>query len=141
MCQPLKIYHVRFFCSSQLNDHQLNNRNNKDAINPLITIMENSKKIQLPAARGNTNNANKLYNHLLDILRSKNLGWHIVSDISKSFIDRLTNFLWYIDPHHAKLRSRSCTIPNFVQDLPEYVANSKYNTFYDRSHHKKEDLK
>ncbi|CAG8593330.1 12198_t:CDS:2, partial [Funneliformis caledonium] len=53
------------------------------------------KKIQLPAVRENTNNINKLYNHLLDILRSKDLGWHIVStsNIGKSFVDRLTNLL------------------------------------------------
>ena len=140
MCQPLKIHHIRFIYSSQFNN-QSDNR--QDTTNPFTIMMENSKKIQLPAARGNTNNINKLYNHLLDILRSKDLGWHIAStsNIGKSFVDRLTNLLWYIDPHHAKLRSRGCIMPNFVQNLPEYMANSKYNTFYDSSHHKKEDLK
>ncbi|POG73513.1 hypothetical protein GLOIN_2v1772386 [Rhizophagus irregularis DAOM 181602=DAOM 197198] len=56
------------------------------------------------------------------------------------FVSRLSNLIWYIDPHHSKFTSRSCHLPKFVDDLPEYKAKSSYNQYYINSHHKKTEI-
>ncbi|CAB4373275.1 unnamed protein product [Rhizophagus irregularis] len=39
-----------------------------------------------------------------------------------------------------KFTSRSCHLPKFVDDLPEYKAKSSYNQYYINSHHKKTEI-
>jgi len=54
--------------------------------------------------------------------------------------NRLTDLLWYLDLHHAKLKDRGCNLPNIFLNLPEYKINSIYNKFYFTGKHKKEQL-
>ena len=48
--------------------------------------------------------------------------------------------LWYIDPHHEKIKARGCTIPDIFLTLPQYQINETYNQFYFTGHHKKEQI-
>ncbi|CAH1770927.1 9192_t:CDS:1, partial [Entrophospora sp. SA101] len=80
-----------------------------------------------------------LFNDLLKILREKELGWlnnnHLT--IGNSFINKITNLVWYLDPHHHKLEKRGLRLPNLIANLPEYISNSNYNLYYHNMKHKK----
>lgn len=77
-----------------------------------------------------------LYNELIMLFREKNVGWkgdlHI--DVGKTFIERLTQVLWYIDPHLPKFKKRGCQL---FAELPTYAQNQHYNQFFHTSKHKK----
>ncbi|CAG8625565.1 13722_t:CDS:1, partial [Dentiscutata heterogama] len=53
---------------------------------------------------------------------------------------RLSNAIWYIDPHIKLLQNRACHMPSLFKQLAMYKSGSTYNTFYFTSHHKKEKL-
>ncbi|CAJ0895890.1 20155_t:CDS:2, partial [Entrophospora sp. SA101] len=76
-----------------------------------------------------------LFNDLLKILREKELGWlnnnHLT--IGNSFINKITNLVWYLDPHHHKLEKRGLRLPNLIANLPEYISN---NLYYHNMKHK-----
>src|SRR5207253_3171322 len=58
----------------------------------------------------------------------------------EQFVTRLSNLLWYIDPHCSKFTLRSYHLPKFIDELPEYKAKSSYNQYYFNSHHKKLEI-
>ena len=66
-----------------------------------------------------------LYNELIRLFREKNAGWkgNLHIDIGKSFIERLTQTLWYIDPHLSKFKKRGCNLPQLFAELPTYSQN------------------
>jgi len=101
--------------------------------------MINAQNNQLPPPKSTTTRIGLLYNHLIDILRKQSLGWkgglHLT--VGKSFVDRLSNLLWYIDPYQENISQRSFTMPAFIEDLPEYKANHIYNEYYNTSKKKK----
>jgi hypothetical protein len=68
--------------------------------------MESSKKLKLPSKHSIISKKDKLYNDLINVLEQLSLGWINVSheSIGNNFINRLTDLLWYIDPHHEKLK-------------------------------------
>lgn len=134
----LRAHHIRF----SLNDSIISSPPNKNIPNALEALMQNSKKLQLPPAKSYAIRPDLLYNHLLEMLREKGLGWagglHLT--IGKDFVKRLTNLIWYIDPHWQKFTRRSSHIPLFIQQLPEYQKDQAYNLYYEESHHKKEEI-
>ena len=75
-------------------------------------------------------------------LYDKFIGWTggMHKTFGNKFINRLTDLLWYLDPHHAKLKDCRCNLPNIFLNLPEYKINSIYNKFYFTGKHKKEQL-
>src|SRR6266542_498067 len=75
-------------------------------------------------------------------LYDKFIGWTggMHKTFENKFINHLTNLLWYLDPHHAKLKDCRCNLPNIFLNLPEYKINSIYNKFYFTGKHKKEQL-
>jgi hypothetical protein len=78
----------------------------KKSIEPLKIIMESSKKLKLPSKHSIISKKDKLYNDLINVLEQLSLGWINGSheSIGNNFINRLTDLLWYIDPHHEKLK-------------------------------------
>ncbi|PKK44019.1 hypothetical protein RhiirC2_804157, partial [Rhizophagus irregularis] len=104
--------------------------------------MSNATNIHLPLAQGLTTRNNLLYNHVIDLLRIQKLGWfgdaHTTSGVQ--FVSRLSNLIWYIDPHRSKFIQRSYHFPKFIEELPEYKASSSYNQYYNNSHHKKIEI-
>lgn len=108
--------------------------------NPLDIIMQTAQQPQLPQLRRPENNRlDMLYNELIMLFQNKNVGWkgglHI--DVGKTFIERLTQVLWYIDPHLPKFKKRGCNLPQLFAELPTYAQNQHYNQFFHTSKHKK----
>ncbi|CAG8823409.1 42512_t:CDS:2, partial [Gigaspora margarita] len=58
----------------------------------------------------------------------------------KLFLEHLSSAIWYADPYIKLLKSYSYDMPTLFLQLPVYKSNSIYNTFYFKSHHKKERL-
>ena len=87
----LKAHHIRF----SLNDNIIPPSPDKNIPNALEILMQNSKKIQLPPAKSYAIRPDLLYNHLLEILQKKELGWtsglHLT--IRKDFVKRLANLI------------------------------------------------
>ena len=112
--------------------------------NPLDIIMQTVQQPQLPQLRRFENNRlDMLYNELIILFREKNVGWkrglHI--NIGKIFIERLTQILWYIDPHLFKFKKRGCNLSQLFMELPTYSQNQNYNDnqyFYNSKHKKTE---
>lgn len=131
----LKFTEIKFKItpSSLVPQHVLQN-------NPLDIIMQTVQQPQLPQLRRPENNRlDMLYNELIILFQEKNVGWkgglHI--DIGKAFIERLTQILWYIDPHLPKFKKRGCNLPQLFTELPTYSQNQNYNQYFHNSNHKK----
>lgn len=135
----LKAIHIRFTWND---DCDINNSQEENRINAFNILMSNATNIHLPLAQSLTTRNNLLYNHIIDLLRIRKLGWlsdaHTTSGVQ--FVSRLSNLIWYIDPHCSKFIQRSYHFPKFIDELPEYKANSSYNQYYNNSHHKKTEI-
>ncbi|CAB5361745.1 unnamed protein product [Rhizophagus irregularis] len=136
----LKAIHIRFTWNDENDD--INDSQTKNPKNALDILMSNATGIHLPSAQGLNTRNNLLYNHIIEILRTRKLGWFggVHTTSGTKFVSRLSNLIWYIDPHRSKFTSRSCHLPKFVDDLPEYKAKSSYNQYYINSHHKKTEI-
>ncbi|CAB5394543.1 unnamed protein product [Rhizophagus irregularis] len=132
--------HIRFTWNDENDD--INDSQTKNPKNALEILMSNATGIHLPSAQGLNTRNNLLYNHIIEILRTRKLGWFggVHTTSGAKFVYRLSNLIWYIDPHRSKFTSRSCHLPKFVDDLPEYKAKSSYNQYYINSHHKKTEI-
>lgn len=121
---------------------ELESLKDKTVINPLERMMENSKKLHLPTKHVIVNRKDLMFNDLIDLLNQKSVGWviGIHETIGNSFVNKLIDLLWYIDPHHEKIKVRGCIIPDIFLTLPQYQINETYNQFYFTGHHKKEQL-
>ncbi|CAG8830612.1 39030_t:CDS:2, partial [Gigaspora margarita] len=58
----------------------------------------------------------------------------------KTFINRLTSALWYIDPHLSTLYAHLYHLPALFTQLKMYQDGKSYNEFYYTSYHKKNQL-
>lgn len=107
-----------------------------------VLLMSNAKQLYFPEKLTRGNSRNCLYNDLIDLFKEKGGGWFAGSQNTrgKLFLERLSSAIWYVDPHIKLLKSRSCHMPALFLQLPVYKSNSIYNTFYFKSHHKKERL-
>ena len=131
----LKFTEIKFKITSSPPIPQRTSQNN-----PLDIIMQTVQQLQLPQLRRPENNRlDMLYNELIMLFQKKKAGWrgglHI--DVGKIFIERLTQVLWYIDPHLPKFKKRGCNLPKLFTELPTYVQNQHYNQFFHTSKHKK----
>ncbi|PKC61559.1 hypothetical protein RhiirA1_444377 [Rhizophagus irregularis] len=83
-----------------------------------------------------------LYNDFLKILQERKLGWlndnHLT--IGHSFIRRVTDLVWYLDPHLGKLEKRGLKLPKIIAKLPVYASESHYNLYHDTTKHKKIEI-
>ena len=138
LCEKFQPYQVRFTLKEQENLEQ--EEREKPSVNGLDEIMKTSRIRKLPKERNFVSWHDLLYNDLINLLKSESLGWYgeYYESIGSGFIKALTNFLWYIDPHHEKLKCRSCVIPEIFLLLPQYKIKSFYNLFYYTEKHKKE---
>src|SRR3990170_6411787 len=134
----LKFTEVKFKISPQLPVQQ-----QVLQINPLNTMMQAAQQLQLPQLRRPENNhLDMLYNEIILLFQKKNAGWKGGShnDIGKIFIERLTQTLWYIDPHLHKFKKRGCNLPLLFKELQTYSQNQHYNQFFNTSKHKKVEV-
>ncbi|GBB87231.1 hypothetical protein RclHR1_13680004 [Rhizophagus clarus] len=79
-------------------------------VNGLCEIMKASRIPRLPKERNFVTRYDLLYNDLVKLLKVESLGWygeHYESSGS-GFIKALADLLWYVDPHHEKLKLQCC---------------------------------
>jgi hypothetical protein len=55
-------------------------------------------------------------------------------------VNRLSDALWYIDPHLFTLRAHSYHLPILFTQLKTYQDDETYNKFYHTGHHRKSPL-
>lgn len=141
ICSQLDATHIRFICSSNSENEsqEVDLTNQESAIDRL---MKENNQVKLPSVKNTNNRKDLLFNDFIKILQKRKLGWvnnkHLT--IGKDFAERVTNLIWYIDPHLQKFKQRSIELPLILKDLPQYKAKSQYNTYYETGHHKKTDI-
>jgi len=138
-CKNFEPYQLQFTLNTTESESLEDIRTN---INPLERMMENSKRLHLLTKHLFVNRKDLMFNDLIDLLNQKSVGWiiGIHETIGNSFVNKLIDLLWYIDPHHEKIKARGCTIPDIFLTLPQYQINETYNQFYFTGHHKKEQI-
>ncbi|CAB4491167.1 unnamed protein product [Rhizophagus irregularis] len=138
-CFQLKAQHVRFTIShSILIPDELSNEGSS-AFNFMMTQQRLKK---LPPLYNSQFRNDLLYNDFLKILQERKLGWlndnHLT--IGHSFIRRVTDLVWYLDPHLGKLEKRGLKLPKIIAKLPVYASESHYNLYHDTTKHKKIEI-
>ncbi|POG77768.1 hypothetical protein GLOIN_2v1870994 [Rhizophagus irregularis DAOM 181602=DAOM 197198] len=138
-CFQLKAQHVRFTIShSILIPDELSNEGSL-AFNFMMTQQRLKK---LPLLYNSQFRNDLLYNDFLKILQERKLGWlndnHLT--IGHSFICRVTDLVWYFDPHLGKFEKRGLKLPKIIAKLPVYASESHYNLYHDTTKHKKIEI-
>uniref|UniRef100_U9T4T2 Uncharacterized protein n=1 Tax=Rhizophagus irregularis (strain DAOM 181602 / DAOM 197198 / MUCL 43194) TaxID=747089 RepID=U9T4T2_RHIID len=110
--------------------------------NAFDLLMRNSQLVCLPEQRKEDTRRDLLYNDIIKLLQSKEVGWKsgTHSTLGKSFVERLTAALWYIDPHCTKFTERSLSLGEFFDGLNQYRHDQHYNLFYFTGRHAKYNL-
>jgi hypothetical protein len=114
----------------------------KNKPNALNILMNSSRQPLLPKRCNEHNNCNRLYNEIIELFQVQSVGWIGGSHntIGKTFVNCVTNAIWYIDPHLSTLRTHSYYLPALFTQLKTYQEGGTYNTYYYTSHHKKHPL-
>ncbi|CAB5370419.1 unnamed protein product [Rhizophagus irregularis] len=139
MLEVLSFLQVKFSIIEKINSDTPALIQNTDAFN---ILMNNSRQLLLPQRCTEYNRCNQLYNEIIDLFRDQKVGWisDVHNTIGKTFVNRITDAIWYIDPHLSTLHARSCSLPVFFTQLKTYQDGEIYNKFYHTSHHKKVQL-
>ncbi len=76
-------------------------------------------RARTPSLTQERNRKDKLYNAVIENLKSRGLQWRSdeVESIGVNFVKSFTEVLWYIDGHHATFSSRGYQIPPCFADL------------------------
>ncbi|PKY22926.1 hypothetical protein RhiirB3_504468, partial [Rhizophagus irregularis] len=138
-CFQLKAQHVHFTISHSISiPNELSNEGSS-AFNFMMTQQRLKK---LPPLYNSQFRNDLLYNDFLKILQERKLGWlndnHLT--IGHSFIRRVTDLVWYLDPHLGKLEKRGLKLPKIIAKLPVYASESHYNLYHDTTKHKKIEI-
>ena len=142
MLEVLGFMQVKFCLVNTNSDIQDAPAPSQNKLNAFRILMENSCKPLLPQYRTEYNNCDKLYNEIVELFQAQKVGWTGGSHdtIGKKFVNRLTDALWYIDPHLSTLNARSYHLPVLFTQLKTYQGDEIYNKFYNTSHHRKNPL-
>ena len=79
---------------------------------------------------------NKLFNDILDILKSSAVGWSKddVNDRGSPLVDKITDCLWYLDGHHHTLAAEGFPVYNpEMSHSPEMSQLSRNVTILSRN--------
>ncbi|CAG8604645.1 19131_t:CDS:2, partial [Racocetra fulgida] len=111
--------------------------------NAFDLLMKNSQNTQLPELKKENTHRDLLYIDIICLLQNKEVGWKnaMHNTIGKSFIERLTAALWYIDPHCIKFTARYLSLGELFNELDQYKKDQHYNLFYNTGKHAKSNLK
>ena len=142
MLEVLGFLQVKFSIIEKINSDTPALIQNTNTLNAFNVLMNNSRQPLLPQHCTEYNHCNQLYNEIIDLFRDQKVGWTggVHDTIGKTFVDRITNAIWYIDPHLSTLYARSCNLPVFFTQLKTYWDGETYNKSYHTSHHKKVQL-
>ena len=91
------------------------NRESSSSPNAFEILMRSQRRILLPQkVSSDTMRADqKMYNDVIDLLASWNVGWSpdSVETVGKCCVKTIVGALWYLDPHHEHFCARSLAIP------------------------------
>ncbi|CAB4435152.1 unnamed protein product [Rhizophagus irregularis] len=122
-CFQLKAQHVRFTISHSISILDELSNEGSSAFNFMMTQQRLKK---LPPLYNSQFRNDLLYNDFLKILQERKLGWlndnHLT--IGHSFIRRVTDLVWYLDPHLGKLEKRGLKLPKIIAKLPVYASET-----------------
>ena len=137
MLFELNFTHIKFILEAEVMETRVQERPN--AFN---MIMETSQHIHLPEQKKEHIRQDLLYNDIIRLFRNKSVGWKngMHNILGKSFIERLTAALWYIDPHRMKFTERSIPLGELFDELDQYQKNQHYNLYYFTGKHAKYNL-
>ncbi|CAB4425636.1 unnamed protein product [Rhizophagus irregularis] len=123
-CFQLKAQHVRFTISHSISIPDELSNEGSSAFNFMMTQQRLKK---LPPLYNSQFRNDLLYNDFLKILQERKLGWlndnHLT--IGHSFIRRVTDLVWYLDPHLGKLEKRGLKLPKIIAKLPVYASETQ----------------
>ena len=135
-CSQLKAQHVRFTIDSIINELS------DERVSAFDLMMAQQHLKKLPPPCNTQFRTDVLYNDFLKVLQERKLGWlnnsHMT--IGHSFIRKVTDLVWYLDPHLGKLEKRGLKLPIIIAKLPVYASKSHYNLYYDTMKHKKNEV-
>ncbi|GES77507.1 hypothetical protein GLOIN_2v1482475 [Rhizophagus clarus] len=139
LCKKFQPCQIKFTLKEQENLE----KEDRQKVNGLCEIMKASRILRLPKERNFVTRYDLLYNDLVKLLKVESLGWYgeHYESTGSGFIKALADLLWYVDPHHEKLKLRCYVIPEIFLSLSQYKIKSSYNLFYYAGKHKKEQLK
>ena len=102
----------------------------------VFTMMMNATRTQffLPDRKievdklGKKLSKNKLFNDILDILKSSAVEWSKddVNDRGSSLVDKITDCLWYLDRHHHTLAAQGFPVPKEFEHFQGYNIPDKH---------------
>ena len=91
------------------------NRESSSRPNAFEILMRSQRKILLPkkVSSDTMRTDQKMYNHVIDLLASWNVGWspNSVETVGKRCVKTIVGASWYLDPHHECFSAQSLTIP------------------------------
>ena len=91
------------------------NRESSSSPNAFEILMRSQRRILLPQkVSSDTMRADqKMYNDVIDLLASWNVGWSpdSVETVGKRCVKTIVGALWYLDPHHERFSARSLASP------------------------------
>jgi hypothetical protein len=82
-----------------------------------------SRELRYPALKKDSTKAdNRLYNDLVDSIKSLKIGWTVnnVDIVGTKVVGTLANALWYLTCHQTKLGDRGCHIPDLFAKFRDY---------------------
>lgn len=95
--------------------------------NAFSQLMKNASALSLPAkynpSARSINKKEQMFNDILALMQEKGLqGWHAdtAQTIGARFVESIVNVLWYLDPHHDKLKERGAHLPRDLQAFHSY---------------------
>lgn len=96
----------------------------KSTKNAFDVLMSSSRQVLLPKKySGERLRADQsLYNDVLDLLASWNVGWgpDSVQTVGERCVKTISSALWYLDPHHTQFKDRSCEISGVFAKFQDY---------------------
>ena len=110
----------------------------KPSKNAFDVLMSSSRRLLLPQKyNGERLRADQsLYNDVIDMFASWNIGWgpDSVRSIGERCVKTLASALWYLDPHHTQFKDRSCEI------CGAFAKFQGYNNYWKRKKEKKPQI-
>ncbi|PKY55858.1 hypothetical protein RhiirA4_475649 [Rhizophagus irregularis] len=127
MLFELKFTHIKFVLEvTEASDQEPQGPNAFDL------LMRNSQCVCLPEQKKEDTRRDLLYNDIIKLLQNKEVGWKsgTHNTLGKSFVERLTAALWYIDPYRTKFTERSLSLGELFNELNQYRQDQHYNIFF-----------
>ena len=122
LCSP-KQFHSRavIFHLAEL-ESESTSSSDSSRPNAFQVLMSSQRRILLPKKVDTPRADQRMYNDIIDLLASWNIGWSpdTVETVGKKCVKVLCGALWYLDPHHGRFKDRSLPLPACFEKFQGY---------------------